>query len=33
MGRYEDAAIRRELMRDEAPVANRTVADHRVESA
>jgi hypothetical protein len=32
-GRYEDAATRREPMRDEAAVANRTVADHRVEAA
>ena len=32
-GRYEDAATRREPMRDEAAIANRTMADHRVESA
>ena len=30
--RYEDAATRREPMRDEAAIANRIVADHRVES-
>jgi hypothetical protein len=30
-GRYEDAATRREPMRDEAAITNRTVTDHRVE--
>jgi hypothetical protein len=32
-GRYEDASARRKPMGDEAAIANRTVADHRVEAA